>query len=140
MGTNYYCMTGRKAEVECDCGFTHMMPEVLHIGKDSYGWKFALHSIPEKGLVNLERWRAVLESSERVYDEYGDDISVEEMVRTIRKKVDARKVPRERRERMRETATREGYELDEKCWLFGGEIGRPQGADGNYTLMEGEFS
>ena len=140
MGTNYYCRTGRMLEVECDCGFTHVMPEVLHIGKDSCGWKFTLHSIPEKGLVSLARWREVVMSSERVYDEYGEDVPPRRMVKIIEKRVNASRVPKAQRERMRETARSHGYVLDESCWLFGGEAGRRQGVDGNYTLMEGDFS
>lgn len=140
MGTNYYCETGRMLEVECDCGFKHVMPEVLHIGKDSFGWKFTLHEIPEKGLVDLKTWKHVLEMSPRIYDEYGGDVGLDEMVDTIRKKVDLRTVTKDRKERMMDSAGKYGYFLDTRCWLFGGELGRKQGKDGNYSMMGGDFS
>ena len=72
MGTNYYCETGRMLEVECDCGFKHMMPETLHIGKSSCGWTFLLHAIPEKGLECWRDWEEGLKAARRVYDEEGE--------------------------------------------------------------------
>ena len=139
MGTNYYCETGRMLDVECDCGFIHQMPETLHIGKDSWGWKFTLHSIPEKGLTCFQDWSDLLAGCTRIFDEYGDDVSLEEMKRTILKK-GQRDIDENGKAKMRETAKKYGYILDEKYWLFGGEPGRRQGTDGNYTLMEGEYS
>lgn len=38
MGTNYYCRG-------------------LHLGKQSCGWIFNFHGIPEKGLISLESWK-----------------------------------------------------------------------------------
>ena len=136
MGTNYYCSTGRKLEVECDCGFTHIVDEVLHIGKNSYGWKFTLHEIDEKGLVDYTTWLEVLKKSPRIWDEYNETVSLDEMKKTILKK-GKRKLTKTEKERMEELAKTSGYVLDRSCWLFGGER---EGKDGNYTMMTGEFS
>lgn len=138
MGTNYYCETGRMLDVECDCGFTHRMPEVLHIGKDSYGWKFMLHTIPEKGLLDFRKWSMLLDSSPRIFDEYGEALSVDRMKRLILKKP-ARRMKKADKEHMKETAQKHGYLLDEDCWLFSGRSER-QGNDGNYAMVEGDFS
>ncbi len=140
MGTNYYCETGRMLEVECDCGFKHMMPETLHIGKSSYGWKFTLHSIPEKGLVCWRDWEVVLRDATRIFDEYGEDVPFGELKSTVLERGNRSDLSESAKERMRETARRYGYILDEEKWLFGGELGREQGKDGDYAMMEGEFS
>ncbi len=139
MGTNYYCETGREIEVECDCGFKHMMKETLHIGKNSYGWKFALHVMPEKGLMCWKDWEPVLLSAKRIFDEYGDDTPFDELKELILHKKN-RKLSKEDKEKMRKLARENFYILDENCWLFGGETGRPQGTDGNYGMIMGEFS
>ena len=138
MGMNYYCETGRMFEVKCDCGFRHMMPETLHIGKSSWGWTFSLHVIPEKGLECWRDWEEVLVDARRIFDEYGDDVTLDEM----REKVLHRARNPDDREKawMEETAERYGYLLDRRTWLFGGGAGRMQGEDGDYSMMEGEFS
>lgn len=138
MGTNYYCETGRMLEVECDCGFSHMMPETLHIGKSSWGWKFTLHAIPEKGLECWRDWEEVLKCAKRIFDECGDDVTFEEMRETVLHR--ARELDDEEKARMVETAVKYGYILDRRSWLFGGERGRMQGDDGDYSMMTGEYS
>lgn len=139
MGTNYYCETGRSLEVECDCGFVHQMPETLHIGKNSFGWKFTLHVIREKGLECWKDWEPILSRSPRIFNEYDETVTFEEMKEMILHK-ENRKLSEKEKEQMRLMAMGFGYSLDEKCWLYGGDSGRPQGTDGNYSLMEGEFS
>lgn len=138
MSTNYYCETGRMLEVECDCGFKHMMPETLHIGKSSCGWTFLLHVIPEKGLECWKDWEEVLVGSRRIFNEYGDDVTLEEMRETVLHR--ARELNDEEKARMEEIAERDGYFLDRRSWLFGGEFGRKQGEDGDYSMVTGEFS
>lgn len=138
MGMNYYCETGRMFEVECDCGFKHMMPETLHIGKSSWGWKFTLHAIPEKGLECWRDWEEVLKDARRIYNEEGEDVALEKLRETVLHR--ARKPNDEDKARMEETARRYGYFLDRRSWLFGGEGNRKQGEDGDYSMMEGDFS
>jgi len=82
MSTNYYVKTGRKEKVICNYGCEHEIDEELHIGKDSYNWKFCLHIIPEKNINNLEDWKKILKSG-KIYDEYHREISYEEMIETI---------------------------------------------------------
>ena len=134
---NYYCETGRMFEVECDCGFRHMMPETLHIGKSSWGWTFSLHVIPEKGLECWRDWEEVLVGSRRIYNEEGEDVSLEELRETVLHR--ARKLSDEDKARMEETARRYGYFLDRRTWLFRGNESN-KGEDGDYSMMEGEFS
>ena len=138
MGTNYYCETGRTLEVECDCGFTHFMPETLHIGKSSWGWKFALHAIPAKGLLDWSDWLAVLEKSPRIFDEYGEECSLEEMKKEVLDR-GRRDLSKDAIANMRSTAEKYGYALDEEKWLFSCR-GERQGSDGDYYMLEGEFS
>jgi hypothetical protein len=126
-------------EVECDCGFTHMMPEMLHIGKDSYGWKFMLHSIPQKGLVDFKSWSQMLDSCQSIYDEYGDMVSTNKM-KAIILKVNNHKPSQEEKDRMIKFADMNGYELDRECWLFSNKRDIEQGRDGNYSVVEGVFS
>lgn len=135
MGTNYYCETGRKLEVECDCGFTHIVNEKLHIGKSSWGWKFTLHSIPEKGLTSWKRWEMVLRESPRIFDEYGSDVKFGEMKRTILRR--KRKLRKDEKEKVRRLAKKNMYSLDEGSWLFSSGN---DGADGDYCMLEGDFS
>ena len=138
MGTNYYCETGRMLTVTCDCGFEHQIPESIHIGKNSWGWKFTLHGIPEKGLNDYKSWEKLLDTCTRIFDEYGDAVPLDEMKEIILKK-STEPMTEERKQSMRESARKYGYVLDETCWLF--SVGdRIVGQDGNYSVMEGEFS
>ena len=72
MGTNYYAITNRKIKVTCDCGFEHEINERLHIGKNSYGWMFALQCIPEKGIFELKDWMPILKEAQ-IKDEYDEE-------------------------------------------------------------------
>ena len=137
MGMNYYCETGRMFEVECDCGFRHMMPETLHIGKSSWGWTCSLHVIPEKGLECWRDWEEVLKDARRIYNEEGEDVSLEELRETVLHR--ARELSNEDKARMEETARRYGYFLDRRTWLFRGNESN-KGEDGDYSMMEGDFS
>lgn len=76
MGTNYYV----ENEVPCPtCGRGY---EMKHIGKSSFGWCFSLHVIPEEGLNSLDDWKAYWEGKV-IKNEYGDEISEEEMLSII---------------------------------------------------------
>lgn len=78
MGCNYYARIN-----PCPtCGHSR---EKLHIGKSSWGWAFTLHVIPEEGINTLEDWERIL-SGENVgiYDEYGDNVSLADLLDTIK--------------------------------------------------------
>jgi hypothetical protein len=82
MGTNFFL----RAKPACDhCG--RGPDKGLHIGKSSGGWCFALHVYPdgerdgEPAPRDLAEW--VLRFADGIVNEYGDDISAEEMLRTI---------------------------------------------------------
>jgi len=77
MGTNYYL------EPQPPCPHCGRAYEGLHIGKSSAGWCFSLHVIPEEGLNSLEDWEKRFISETVIRDEYGDEISREEMLKTI---------------------------------------------------------
>lgn len=78
MGTNYYLHTKSPCET---CG-RHDDP--LHIGKSSAGWCFSLHVMPEDGINDLADWvRLWSEPSARIINEYGDEVTAEEMMQTI---------------------------------------------------------
>ena len=82
MGTNYYLRTGKKITKTCDCGFEHELDEKLHIGKSSWGWKFVLHIIPERGINELEDWEELFKTG-KIFDEYNNEITVEQMMNCI---------------------------------------------------------
>lgn len=77
MGTNYYL-----TEDVCPC--CKRGSERLHIGKSSAGWCFGLHVDPDNGLSSLgawvQRWSA---PNARIMDEYGVEVTPEEMLRII---------------------------------------------------------
>ena len=79
MGTNFYVKTGKMEKVICNYGCEHLIEEELHVGKNSYGWKFNLHIIPDKGINELEDWRPILKSG-KIFDEYDRAISYDEMI------------------------------------------------------------
>jgi len=75
MGTNYYL---HKEKCPC-CG---LKSEPLHIGKSSAGWVFMLHVT--EAIKGLRDWMVLFESpGYTIVDEYGQDISMTEMVSTI---------------------------------------------------------
>lgn len=86
MGTNYYLHLN-------NCPTCHKSENILHIGKSSAGWVFALHvgtpdsteypKVPE----NLESWENLFRSPEHaILDEYGTLISPEELSKIIRER------------------------------------------------------
>jgi len=82
MGTNYYLHKESKSTCQ-HCGHDPEK-EVLHIGKSSYGWNFALHVIPEIGINSLDDWkREWSQGSSYIEDEYGRKKSPEEMLEVI---------------------------------------------------------
>lgn len=79
MGTNYYLHVG----VCPTCGRAE---EVLHIGKSSAGWCFALHVLPERGINTLADWEQEWGPSRHyreIRDEYGEVVTPEELLRSI---------------------------------------------------------
>lgn len=82
MGTNYYYEPVGETEPCGECG--HPKPVQLHIGKNSAGWVFSLHTIPDRGLYSLADWEAFWRNKPgRVVDEYGDVISMEDLLDLI---------------------------------------------------------
>ena len=138
MGTNYYAITGNKVDVVCDCGFTHSLDEKLHIGKNSWGWMFSLHSIPEKGIFELEDWKPILRES-KIVDEYGDEVAYNEMLKIILKKDGRGKgnaLTKQQKQKLIEDSEKERFFVDTKSWLL---YSGNKGKEGNYTMLSGEF-
>jgi hypothetical protein len=74
MSTNYYVYLADGTDES----------EVLHIGKSSMGWVFSLRVYPERGIRTLYDWLPILlDSQNAIRDEYGRDITVTEILRTI---------------------------------------------------------
>lgn len=60
----------------------------LHIGKSSYGWKFLLCAYPELDIMSLEDWEDLSKKpGNRIINEYGEDISLDELKDTILNRV-----------------------------------------------------
>lgn len=80
MGTNYYLH--KPGANHCDhCG-REDAGDVLHIGKSSFGWCFALHVMPDDGINDLPDWQARFGEGQ-IRDEYGDAITPAEMMALI---------------------------------------------------------
>ena len=75
MGTNYYLH-------ESCCPHCGRAESVTHIGKSSAGWCFRLHVTGD--LKSLDDWKLVFaREGNRIENEYGHSVSVEEMLRII---------------------------------------------------------
>lgn len=92
MGTNYYW---REQKAACPtCG--HNSSEELHIGKSSAGWVFALHVYPERGINKLEDWISLfVREDSGIRDEYGNEVKLEAMIRSIAARSSGRSEPQE---------------------------------------------
>lgn len=78
MGINYYLYPKSPCK---ECGRPH---EPKHIGKDSSGWCFSLHVIPEEGINDLKDWKKLWNHSGAIIkDECGKKISMEDMEKII---------------------------------------------------------
>ena len=85
MGTNYY-LEERAPCRECGREF-----ERLHIGKSSAGWVFALHVYPDKDIHDLPDWVALWgHPGARIFDEYGKQVSPDELLLVIVGRVPAK--------------------------------------------------
>ena len=79
MGTNYYYKADRSLLLD------HCEPDedgLIHVGKSSGGWCFALHVYPEANIRNLDDWRPLLASG-NVTDEYGNYTCPDTILRII---------------------------------------------------------
>lgn len=81
MGTNYYLV-----HKDNFCEHCHRFDEErLHIGKSSAGWCFSLHVNDE--ITSLDDWKKKFSEAEQIIvNEYGDILSVEEMLTKITKR------------------------------------------------------
>lgn len=81
MGMNFYWVT--EARSPCPhCGRPYDS-ERKHIGKSSFGWYFALHIYPDEGINDLPDWNDRWKTGGWIEDEYGEKITVPDMVLTI---------------------------------------------------------
>ena len=90
MGTNYYYCpdsTGARSCPHCK----QDLPS-LHVGKSSMGWYFSLRVHPDEGLVDLLTWEARWMAGGAIFDEYGDRVMVDEMLKVIRERGDPGKL------------------------------------------------
>lgn len=83
MGTNYYALENPCSE----CG--KPKDGRLHLGKSSAGWKFTFRKQDEYS--NFQQFKEFIQSDRvRIEDEYGREISAEELVEKIKSKEDGR--------------------------------------------------
>lgn len=77
MGTNYYLHRDI-------CPHCKRSGERLHIGKSSAGWCFSLHVDAAEGINSLADWQDLWSRQDsRIVDEYGDELSPDDMLRII---------------------------------------------------------
>lgn len=145
MGTNYYIKTGRKVKKVCNLGHEHLEDEELHIGKNSYGWMFTLQIFPEIGINELKDWTPILKSG-KIKNEYGEEISYEEMRSIILKKGRhepfVKLSPSERKNIL--TKMNSGKIMNYKILMDPRSLylrvsDNPRGKQGNYCLESREF-
>lgn len=95
MGTNYYLH--EPSETRCPtCGHD---PEngPLHIGKSSFGWRFALHIIPEQKILTLDDWKARWnKDGVKIFNEYEEEITPEKMLAVITERGPGNYCPKDR--------------------------------------------
>jgi hypothetical protein len=89
MGTNYY-LVYKEPCPECNRPF-----EELHIGKSSSGWCFSLHVYPELGIHTLNDWEKKFKNAYRIYNEYDQTVTEDEIISTIVERSFPRSIPDE---------------------------------------------
>jgi hypothetical protein len=58
--------------------------EGLHIGQHAAGWRFLFHAHASLGLTTLDDWLTFLNrEGVTIHDEYGSEISIDEMTATM---------------------------------------------------------
>lgn len=87
MGTNYYAILEEK-EHDCPTCSRPGYMEIIrwHIGKSSLGWCFSLHvGSPNEPHIprSLTEWKEVWSKSLRIVDEYGREITPDDMLRIV---------------------------------------------------------
>lgn len=82
MGTNYY-LVKKEAETCSKCGHTKQA-NLLHIGKSSVGWCFALHVIPKENINSLEDWIELINNPQySIINEYNNSIESYALINLI---------------------------------------------------------
>jgi len=72
MGTNFYMMTD-----SCECCGHY---DIIHIGKSSAGWCFALKVYPDKGVNSLNDWKGyIYKIRPEIRNDCGDCFSYEDL-------------------------------------------------------------
>lgn len=80
MGTNYYWHENQDACPTCG----HGGGRVLHIGKSSMGWTFALHIDRMEDIASLDDWKELWKiPGSTIVDEYGYPQTVDAMLQII---------------------------------------------------------
>ena len=148
MGTNFYSVDREKLLRE---GWENLRdgrghefdPDIIHIGKSSFGWCFALRIYPAEGIVDLGSWaRWLVAESRIILDEYGDPISFSDLYARITD-----------RKRPAGPLLSQPPERDDEWYHKNFAVPGPMGlarhtlgsgcvshGDGTYDLIEGEFS
>lgn len=130
MGTNYYV----HKEPDLLDKLQGAQPTILHLGKSSGGWCFAMHVQPELGLRDFVSWMRYLRKGKvTIYDEYDCVVSFDEMVHIISK----RSFPRNQKI----------AEIEPECYHPGGcrrhgedSYGRVKQGVGTYDYFNMDFS
>lgn len=77
MGTNFYLRLPT-------CAHCTRLEEKIHIGKSSTGWCFALHVMPERGILDLPDWTVIwAKPGMAIQNEYNEFLTPDEMLQTI---------------------------------------------------------
>lgn len=137
MGTNYYLHDYQPRQL-----FSDPPGQILHIGKSSFGWCFALHVIPEQGILDLPDWEVLFHDPKyAIHDEYESLIQPVEMMQVIQNR-DTMVVPG--RSRRDDKWLARNFAVEGPNGLvrskISGESRCVGHGEGPWDLVEGEFS
>ncbi|MGW2594776.1 hypothetical protein ACWCXC_31545 [Streptomyces sp. NPDC001515] len=86
MSTNYYAFGPFSGG--------HADGEGLHIGQTAAGWRFLFRAHNSQGITTLPDWEHFLQSvNVTIRDEHGCDVTIDEMVQTMRATTDREGAP-----------------------------------------------
>ena len=126
MGTNYYA----RLDTCPHCGHPR---EELHIGKSSYGWCFALHVYPERGIHDLPDWEALWKKpTTAIFNGYNESLTAQEMLAEVTERVYTGRVPASEEYLRENCATRGPNNLLRDV--------RARPGTGTWDCCEGDFS
>lgn len=61
--------------------------EGVHLCQSAVGWEFLLQARPEDGVNDIHDWMRSLDEFDAIYDEYGVEISIDDLLEAIESRI-----------------------------------------------------